>query len=395
MYLAIIMGVILGIFTGLIPGIHINLISALILSFSTVFLSLVSPLFLVILIISMAITHTFLDSIPSIYLGAPDEAQALSVLPGHRMLNKGLGHHAIVYTLIGSFLCLIIAIILFPLFTKMMLFSEPIIKNYVGYILIIIIIFMVLREKEKWIMAFIIVLLSGTLGLIVLNIPNLSQPLFPLLSGLFGVSILYVSLNQNNMIPKQKESSLKFSKTTTIKATTAATGVGFIAAFLPGFGSSQAAILAQGFVGDLGDEGFLTLVGGINTANMLISIITAYTLNKARNGAILVAKELIEFNFDVVLYLISAALITGGIAFYLGVKISKIFSGIIVKINYRYLIIGIILFIVILSIFFDSYIGLLILLSSTSLGILTSELGVGKNHLMACLIVPVIFFFIL
>ncbi|MBT6774490.1 hypothetical protein HOA91_03905, partial [Candidatus Woesearchaeota archaeon] len=43
-------------------------------------------------------------------------------------------------------------------------------------------------------------------------------------------------------------------------------GVGFIAAFLPGFGSSQAAIVATNIVGDIGDEGFLALVGGINTA---------------------------------------------------------------------------------------------------------------------------------
>ena len=38
-----------------------------------------------------------------------------------------------------------------------------------------------------------------------------------------------------------------------IKSVSAASGVGFIAAFLPGFGSSQAAIVATNIVGDVGE----------------------------------------------------------------------------------------------------------------------------------------------
>jgi len=238
-------------------------------------------------------------------------------------------------------------------------------------------------------------LLAGIVGLIVLNTPNLKQPLFPLLSGLFGVSILLLSLLQDSKIPKQKNSELTLSKTNTIKATSAATGVGFCAAFLPGFGSSQAAIVAQQFVGDLGDEGFLTLVGGINTANMLISIATAYTLNKARNGAILVVKQLTEISLDTVIIFLISALITAGLAFILGVKISRIFCRIIVKVNYKALVISIIVFITLITIFFDSWFGLLILITSTAIGLTTSELGIGKNHLMGCLILPVILFFVL
>ena len=64
--LAILAGIIFGIFTGLIPGIHVNLIT-LILVVSLVSLEKFSPLVLAVFITSLAITHTFLDFIPSVF----------------------------------------------------------------------------------------------------------------------------------------------------------------------------------------------------------------------------------------------------------------------------------------------------------------------------------------
>ena len=114
----ILLGVLAGIFTGLIPGIHVNLVALLVLSFSPLLLQHFPPINLAVFIICLAITHSFVDPIPSVYLGAPDEAQALNALPGHRLLNQGIGHNAIVYTLIGSLGCLILGLILFPIFIR-------------------------------------------------------------------------------------------------------------------------------------------------------------------------------------------------------------------------------------------------------------------------------------
>jgi len=265
--LALVFGMGAGIVTGLIPGIHVNLISLLVLSLSGVLLGWVSPIALGVFIISLALTHTFLDSLPSIYLGAPDAGQELNVLPGHRLLHKGEGHNAVVYTVIGSLGCLILAMLLFPLFIIGMEWIYPLVKGVIGYILAVIMIFMIGKDKGKRLKSLVLFMVAGCLGLIVFNIHGLKQPLFPLLSGLFGFSILLVSLMQKSKIPKQDLSKpLTISKKNIMKSVSAATGVGFIAAFLPGFGSSQAAIVATNIVGDVGDEGFLSLVGGINTA---------------------------------------------------------------------------------------------------------------------------------
>ena len=114
--LALFIGILTGIITGLIPGIHINLISIILLSFTTFLLSITTPLTLIVFITAMAITHTFIDFIPSIFLGAPDQDTVLSILPGHKLLLKGHGHTSVILTLYGSLTALFIILILTPVF---------------------------------------------------------------------------------------------------------------------------------------------------------------------------------------------------------------------------------------------------------------------------------------
>src|SRR3989339_562220 len=201
--IALSLGIITGYICGLTPGIHVNLVSIIVLSLSPILLQYTSPIVLCVYIVALAISQTFLDALPGIYLGAPDESQALNVLPGHRLLLKGEGHNAIIYNTGGALGALILGTILFPIFIYSMSAVSEIMNKIIGYLLIIIMIYMILRERKKWLKALLAFLISGCLGLLVFNIPNLKQPLFPLLSGLFGYSILLLSLMQKSKIPKQ------------------------------------------------------------------------------------------------------------------------------------------------------------------------------------------------
>ena len=390
------LGIGTGIITGLVPGIHINLVTVIVVSLSGTLLVWISPLGLAVFLISLAITHTFLDAIPSIYLGAPDAGQELNVLPGHRLLLRGEGHNALVYTLLGSLGALLLSIALLPLFIWLMNLFSLWVQRVVGYLLIVIMMYMIGKDRRTWLKSLTLFLLSGCLGLFVFSLPYLRQPLFPLLSGLFGISLLIVSLWQKSTIPPQKEKPLHLSRKHLFKAVSAASGVGFIAAFLPGFGSSQAAIVATQVVGDLGDEGFLTLVGGINTANMLISLGTAYALAKARNGSIVGVLDILgSISLSHLMIFLAVSLIAGGSATLLGIWLSRLFARHIAKVNYRALVMGIIIFITVLAVVFDGVVGLTILLTATALGLIAASWNIGKNHLLGCLIVPVILYFIL
>ena len=90
--LFLILGIIAGAVAGLLPGIHINLIGAILVSISATILSSVNITSLVVFIVAMAITQSFVDFIPSILLGCPDTDTELSVLPGHELLKNGEGY---------------------------------------------------------------------------------------------------------------------------------------------------------------------------------------------------------------------------------------------------------------------------------------------------------------
>ena len=397
--IAAIAGIGAGIFTGLVPGIHVNLVSVLLITLSSSLLGFASPLALATFIISLGITHTFLDSIPSIFLGAPDADMVMGVLPGHRLLLEGRGFEAVKLTVVGSFLSLLGTLLVVPLLIPVFPFLHNLIEPYLAYLLILVILFMVWKEKRlrKMMWAIIVFFLSGVLGIVTLGWPNLNQPLFPLLSGLFGVSTLLLSLQQNVKIPPQLISeTVKIDKLSQAKAILAAMLSGGLAGLLPGLGSAQAAILAMELVPGLNMFAFLILVGGINTVNFAVSLVTLYTLGKARNGAVVAVLELLKtITTTQLLIFLGTALFAGSIATLLTLFIAKKFAVWMEKVNYRKLCLMVIAFITILSFVFDGFLGLLILGTSTALGLLSPLLGIKRSNAMGCLLLPVILFFLL
>ncbi|MFH1317016.1 MAG: tripartite tricarboxylate transporter permease [Candidatus Woesearchaeota archaeon] len=268
--LAIFLGVNAGIITGLIPGIHINLVSVLLVSASGYFIGL-DPILIGVFIVAMSVTHTFLDSIPSTFLGAPDADMALNVLPAHRMLIKGQGYEAVKLTVVGSLLSLIAVVCLIPIMIQIAPGIYEFLQPFIGWILLVVVIYIIMIESgiDKKILGLFVFLLSGFLGIIVLGIPNMNQPLFAMLSGLFGVSTLVISLKNKNKIPEQRfDKEIKVGKKKTAKAISAAVFSGSLTGLFPGLGSAQAAIIGMQLVGKIGMHGFMILIGGINTVNL-------------------------------------------------------------------------------------------------------------------------------
>lgn len=402
--LAISLGLIAGTITGLIPGIHINLIIITILSASAALLALTSPLTLAIFITAMAITHTFVDYIPSIFLGAPDENSFLSVLPGHQLLLKGRGYAAIVFTLYGSLTALVIIIVFTPIFLTLLPIIYPYIQKIMWIILILASLFLIIQEKENKLWASIIFLLAGFLGIATLNI-NLKEPLLPLLTGLFGASTLFISIQQKTKIPKQnvtKLTNIRLRKKALAKATFSSIIASPFTAFLPGLGAAQAAIIGKEVAGDLDQREFLFLLGTINTIVMGLSFITLYSIGRTRTGAaVAVSKLLPQLTISNLLLIISTIIISGIAAFTISIRLSKIISKRIHKFNYSILSIGIIITLLIITLLFSDntitgkLIALLVFITSTSLGIFTIQKSIKRMHLMGCLLVPTILFYLL
>jgi len=146
-FAAILVGSLFGIVTGITPGIHINLVAALLLVISPVLLHYFSPIILASVIISMSIVHTFLDFIPGCFLGAPDESTAMAIMPTHRLLLEGKGFEAVKLATIGSFLGLLVVLIMLPALILGVPWIFNNLKNYIGIILLAVAFYMISREK--------------------------------------------------------------------------------------------------------------------------------------------------------------------------------------------------------------------------------------------------------
>ncbi len=397
--IALLIGVLAGCITGLIPGIHVNLISMILISVSGYLLGITDVVSLCVFIIAMSVTHTFLDSIPSIFLGAPDADMALGVLPGHRLLLEGKGYEAVKLTVIGSLLALIATLLLIPFMIPFVPRIYSFVQPYIGYILIFVVAYMILKEKKfsKIAWSSFVFFISGVLGIIVLGWNNLNQPLLPMLSGLFGISALVTSLSGDTKIPEQKiTESIEVGLFDKVKAISAAVFSGSLTGIMPGLGAAQAAIIAMQIVGDIGVYAFMILLGGINTVNFTFSLVTFFTLGKARNGAVVAILEIIkEISLSQLLVFLFAALVAGCVAALLALFFARVFSNLIVKVNYRRLVVGIISFITLMVFYFSGIVGLLILVTSTAVGIIPGLLRVKRSHAMGCLLLPVILFFVL
>ena len=387
--IATMIGILFGIITGLAPGIHVNLVSAVLFSIASILLRYTNAIVLACFIISMALTHTFLDFIPSVYVGAPEESTAMAVLPGHKMLLKGKGYNAVKITVIGSFGGLLLTVLLTPVFLTYFDAIYNFLNPHIAIILLLIISYMLLKDRNrKW--NILLFALSGGLGLLVLNMPTLKEPLLPMFSGLFGFSGLVESLRQKVNIPPQTIEDIPVSKKTAAKAVLAGTIAGSAAGFFPGLGPAQVAVLSSQFLHNLGDKGFLMLVGSIGTVNFAVSLATLAVLAKARNGAIIVVSQLLPDISQLLLIFIAVLLMSGGIATILTLTTAKYFSRMITKVNYQKLVMGVMAFVLLLVFLFSGWLGLIVLATATTIGMIAPLKGVPRNHLMGCLIVPVL-----
>jgi len=203
-------------------------------------------------------------------------------------------------------------------------------------------------------------------------------------------------LFEKTKIPPQTITAPRLDKKETAKMISSGVVASSLCGFLPGLGSAQAAILALTPFKKTTPESFLILIGAINTIVMIISFIAIYTIDKARSGSVVIISKIMgSLTFsDFIIFLI-ATLISAVIAFYLTKGLSLIFSKLITKVNYQKLALAIIILVTSVVLALSGPIGFIVLFISTALGIIPSLVGVGKNHMMGCLILPVILYFLL
>jgi len=386
-------GFCLGTVSGLVPGIHSNTLASLLISAQGLFLPALGTEGIATALFVSLITYTFLDSIPSTFLGIPDPGTALSVLPAHALCLEGLGEEAVRIAALGSALAVVVGIPLSLLCILLLPPLQPYLDWGIGIILTGIAgLLIVTAEAPSW--AASLFLVSGLLGLFSFRYSFLAwhpfgatAVLLPLLSGLFGFSTLLLA--SDSPFPAQRFEGIGIPGRGIASRVLLGTVAGSIVGWLPGLSSAAAnALVATGGGYDREPRLYILSASTANTVNAFVGLAVLYALARTRNGVMvaLAALELPPLGS-----LLIAGCVAGCAAYLLTIRLSgsaRILRGF----GTRTLNLGVMAFIAVLTFLFTGPFGLLILVLATALGVIPPLVNVPRLFLMGSVMLPVICF---
>jgi TctA family transporter len=199
------------------------------------------------------------------------------------------------------------------------------------------------------------------------------------------------SLTQRPLVPEQRRVPVVVPHTHVGLAALASTVAGGGVALLPGLGPAQAATAVRTIWSRMRQETYLLLMGGINTANMALSLVTIAALGFARNGSLEVMRQLSDApDWHTFALLAGVALVAGGIAAALAIFLGRTASNFMARVNYALLSGAVLCLVAGLVAWRTGPIGLLILVVATATGLVAVLTGAARQQLMACIMVPVI-----
>jgi putative membrane protein len=389
----VLLGVLLGTVSGLVPGIHANTMAGILLGLQAVLLSVLGSVAVAVAMFSALVTHTFLDIVPSTFLGLPDADCALSVLPAHALCLEGRGEEAVRISALGSACAVFASLPLFALFMLTLPALQPCIDWGIGIILIGVAgLLIVYSDSPGWSLA--IFLASGLLGLFTFRYDYLAwHPvdggtlLMPLLAGLFGLSVLLSS--SHGVMPEQQPSGIRMGGRAIARTATVGTVAGAAVGWLPGLSNATAnALLSLGINYNSEREEYIAATSAANTANAFLALAALFALSRMRNGVMVALGSL---DLPPVAVLLAGGVGAAAAAYLLTVVLAgqaRRFSGI----SIRVLSLGVAFLVVVLTAALCGPFGLLILALATIVGSVPPRVNVRRVACMGAVMLPVILF---
>jgi putative membrane protein len=392
--LGTVIGVLLGTISGIIPGVHANTLAGVLLSLQAVLLSVLGPVALAGALFAALITHTFVDSVPSTFLGIPEADTSLAVLPAHALCLEGNGEEAVRIAALGSACAIVIAVPVSVLCFMLLPSLQPYFDWWIGILLVASVGYMiVMSEAPGWALAIFTV--SGTLGAFALHysflswhtIAGASAILMPLLTGLFGISVLLVA--SQGTLPVQHFSGLRIGDCAVIKYSLLGTGAGIAVGWLPGLSTASANGVLASVIGYEKDRrSYILATSAANTANAFIGLAALFALSRMRNG---VMAALAELPLPSMGELMVAGVLAACAAYLVTIRLSAS-AGMLNGFDSRILNRSVIAFVVLLALILTGPFGLFILLLATTIGFVPHLVNVPRMYCMGAIMVPVMLY---
>lgn len=386
-------GVALGLVSGILPGIHINTLAGIMLASLSLLLPLFGPFFLAAALFSALITHCFLDAIPSTFLGIPDADTALAVLPAHALCLEGKGEEAVRISALGSVTGLVLAVPLCAVLLVMMPPLQSATDWGSGIILVAVAGFLLVRsESPSW--GFLTFCVSGILGIFAFRYSYLAPPLLgegavlmPLLSGLFGISVLLHS--GKGAIPPQHFSGLDIPRKGILKGTLLGGAAGLVVGWLPGLSNATAnGVLASAVNYTRDKRGYLLATSAANTMNSVVGLAAFFAVERTRNGVV-AALSMIEYpSFPL---LIVSVTLSGLAAYLLTIRLSGV-AHFLEGLDRTRLNTIVIVFVTVVSFLSAGMFGIFLLVLAAAVGFIPRLVNIPQVFCMGSIMVPVMLY---
>jgi putative membrane protein len=213
---------------------------------------------------------------------------------------------------------------------------------------------------------------------------------------MFGISTMLLSLKGDCVIPVQIRAKATLGGWSVLKNSFLGSVAGMLVGMLPGLGGAQATYLVQQVSRKGGVKEFLVAASGVNTANIIFTLVVLYTLGKMRSGIVIAIDTIIEsFGFADLLIFLGVVVAAGGIALFLHLKIGGFLTMKVCGSGgfYNKITVGIILLIVVSVCWLTGCIGFLVLVLSTLIGLIAPLAEVRRANCMAFFLVPVMLYY--
>lgn len=138
------LGTLLAATLALIPALHVYNAAALMILVSLRLTNFLDGDALAVFLLGMVIGYSVLNTVPAIFLGAPDDSTIFVVLPGQKYLLESRGYEAAILTGIGGLGGIAVLLALTPVAAQVLGPLRQIISPHLHWILAVILTYMVM-----------------------------------------------------------------------------------------------------------------------------------------------------------------------------------------------------------------------------------------------------------